>query len=84
MRLFKSEYDAHVFDKKCPAKVCKKLLTYHVETDLCRKCGLCARNCAVNAITGVLGKEPYKIDANKCIRCGLCMTACRFGAIARV
>ncbi len=84
MRLFKSEYDAHVFDKKCPSKVCKKLLTYVVETDACRKCGLCARNCPVSAISGVLGKEPYVIDAEKCIRCGVCMTACRFGAIARV
>lgn len=84
MRLFKSEYDAHVFDKKCPSKVCKKLLTYVVITDACRKCGLCARNCPVSAISGVLGKEPYVIDAEKCIRCGVCMTACRFGAIARV
>lgn len=84
MRLFKSEYDAHVFDKKCPSKVCKKLLTYVVETEACRKCGLCARNCPASAISGVLGKEPYVIDAEKCIRCGVCMTACRFGAIARV
>ena len=84
MRLFKSEYDAHVFDKKCPSKVCKKLLTYVIETDACRKCGLCARSCPVSAISGVLGKEPYVIDAEKCIRCGVCMTACRFGAIARV
>jgi NADH:ubiquinone oxidoreductase subunit F (NADH-binding)/(2Fe-2S) ferredoxin len=84
MRLFRSEYEAHVFDKKCPSKVCKKLLTYTIETEACRKCGLCARNCPVNAITGVLGKEPYVIDANKCIRCGACMTACRFGAVARV
>ena len=84
MRLFRSEYEAHVFDKKCPSKVCKKLLTYVVETEACRKCGLCARNCPANAITGVLGKEPYVIDASKCIRCGVCMTACRFGAIARI
>ncbi|MGB7594558.1 MAG: NADH-quinone oxidoreductase subunit NuoF [Erysipelotrichaceae bacterium] len=84
MRLFRSEYEAHVFDKKCPSKVCKKLLTFTVETEACRKCGLCARNCPVNAITGVLGKEPYVIDADKCIRCGACMTACRFGAVARV
>ena len=84
MRLFKSEYDAHVFDKKCPSKVCKKLLTYVIETDACRKCGLCARSCPVSAISGVLGKEPYVIDAEKCIRCGVCMTACRFGAITRV
>jgi len=84
MRLFRSEYEAHVFDKKCPSKVCKKLLTFTIETEACRKCGLCARNCPVNAIKGVLGKEPYVIDADKCIRCGACMTACRFGAVARV
>ncbi|MBN2850930.1 MAG: NADH-quinone oxidoreductase subunit NuoF [Erysipelotrichaceae bacterium] len=83
LRLFKSEYDAHVFDKKCPAHVCKNLLTYSIEAELCRKCGLCARNCPTSAITGVLGKEVYVIDPAKCIRCGACMTACRFGAVLR-
>ena len=83
LRLFKSEYDAHVFDKKCPAHVCKNLLTYSIVAEACRKCGLCARNCPTNAITGVLGKEVYVIDPAKCIRCGACMTACRFGAVLR-
>ena len=83
MRLFKDEYDAHVFDKKCPAHVCKKLLTFSIEKDLCRKCGLCARNCPTSAITGVLGKEAYVIDPDKCIRCGACLTSCRFGAVIR-
>ncbi len=83
LRLFKSEYDAHVFDKKCPAHVCKNLLTYSIVAEACRKCGLCARNCPTSAITGVLGKEVYVIDPAKCIRCGACMTACRFGAVLR-
>lgn len=84
MRLFKDEYLAHVQDKKCPAKVCKHLLTYSIKEDACRKCGLCARGCPTNAISGVLGKSPYVIDASKCIKCGSCVTACRFGAVERV
>ena len=84
MRLFKDEYLAHVQDKKCPAKVCKQLLTYTIKEDACRKCGLCARGCPTNAISGVLGKSPYVIDASKCIKCGSCVTACRFGAVERV
>ncbi len=81
---FKDEYIAHVVDKKCPAHVCKDLLTYEIVEDACKKCGLCAKKCPVNAITGVLGKEPYVIDAEACIKCGACFTACRFNAVDRV
>ena len=80
---FREEYIAHIIDKKCPAGVCKALLSYEIDEDKCRKCGLCARQCPANAIDGELGKVPYRIDQNKCIKCGNCMTACHFGVIVR-
>ncbi|MBQ1532251.1 MAG: NADH-quinone oxidoreductase subunit NuoF [Solobacterium sp.] len=80
---FRDEYVAHIVDKKCPAGVCKDLLTYKIDPDKCRKCSMCARQCPVGAISGVPGKEPYVIDESKCIKCGSCMNACRFGAVIR-
>ena len=80
---FRDEYLAHIVDKRCPAGVCKALLSYKIDTDKCRKCGLCARQCPANAIDGKLGKVPYKINQDKCIKCGNCMSACHFGAIER-
>ena len=70
-------------EKRCPAHVCKKLLTYVINPDKCKCCSLCARNCPADAITGKPGKEVYKIDAEKCIKCGLCITNCKFGAVER-
>lgn len=80
---FRDEYLAHIIDKRCPAGVCKSLLSYHIDSDKCRKCGLCARQCPANAIDGKLGKVPYKINQDKCIKCGNCMTACHFNVIER-
>ena len=80
---FRDEYEAHILEKRCPAGVCKDLLTYSIDPDKCRKCSLCARGCPVNAISGVAGKEVFKIDPEKCIKCGSCMNACRFGAVVR-
>ena len=80
---FRDEYVAHVVDKKCPAGVCKALLTYKIDPEKCKKCSLCSRQCPVGAISGVPGKEPYVIDTTKCIKCGSCINACRFGAISR-
>ena len=80
---FRDEYIAHVVDKKCPAKVCKNLMRYEVNPELCKKCSLCARQCPVGAITGVVGKEPFVIDQSKCIKCGLCQSSCRFQAIEK-
>jgi len=80
---FRDEYVAHIVDKKCPAGVCKDLLTYKIDPDKCRKCSMCSRQCPVGAISGVPGKEPYVIDESKCIKCGSCMNACRFGAVIR-
>ena len=83
LKNFREEYEAHILHKKCPAGVCKKLLEYRINPDKCKKCSLCARNCPVNCITGVPGKEPYVINFEKCIKCGTCISACRFGAVER-
>ena len=78
---FKDVYIRHVKDKKCDAGVCKSLIEFHIDPNKCKKCSLCARNCPVNAISGVVGKEVFKIDLDKCIKCGTCISACKFGAI---
>ncbi|MBQ8293082.1 MAG: NADH-quinone oxidoreductase subunit NuoF [Bacilli bacterium] len=83
MKQFRDEYIAHIVDKKCPAKICKNLMEYYIEPDKCKKCSLCARQCPVNAISGVVGKEPYVIDQSKCIKCGMCVSSCKFGAIIK-
>ena len=79
---FRDEYEAHIVDKKCPAGVCKALLNYTIDAELCKGCTKCARNCPVNAISGEV-KQAHVIDASKCIKCGACMDNCAFGAISR-
>jgi NADH-quinone oxidoreductase subunit F len=80
LRYFKDEYIAHIKDKKCPAKQCKSLITYSILEDKCIGCGLCARKCPTEAISGEK-KQPHIIDASKCIKCGNCASTCKFGAI---
>ncbi len=82
LRYFKDEYIAHVRDKKCPAKVCKALITFKVEADKCRGCTLCQKACPQKAITGS-PKQPHVIDPEKCVKCGVCMNSCNFGAIIK-
>ena len=80
---FKEVYLRHINDKKCDAGVCKNLISYHIDPEKCKKCSLCARNCPPNAISGVVGKEPFVIDQSKCVKCGLCASACKFKAIVK-
>ena len=77
---FRDDYVAHVADKKCPAGVCKALLSYEILEDRCRGCTACARKCPVGAISGNV-KEPHVINKSLCVKCGVCMQTCKFGAI---
>ncbi|MDY4858009.1 MAG: NADH-ubiquinone oxidoreductase-F iron-sulfur binding region domain-containing protein [Candidatus Onthovivens sp.] len=78
---FKDVYLRHVNDKKCDAGVCKSLTNFVIDPNKCKKCSLCARNCPVNCISGVVGKEVFVIDQSKCIKCGTCISSCKFNAI---
>lgn len=80
---FRSEYEAHVYDKKCPAGNCKKLVTYQIDPDICKGCSKCARACPVGAISGEI-RGPFHIDTAKCIKCGACITSCNFKAVKEV
>ncbi len=82
LRYFREEYIAHVKDKKCPAGVCKSLLSYKILPDKCKGCSLCSKKCPVGAISGEL-RSPFKIDTSKCIKCGVCASNCKFGAIVK-
>ena len=79
---FRKEYEAHVYEKRCPAGVCKNLLKITIEADKCKGCTLCAKNCPVNAISGQV-KSAHVIDSDKCIKCGVCIEKCPFNAIVR-
>ena len=82
LRYFKDEYIAHIVDKKCPAGVCKDLLSFKIIEDKCKGCTKCARNCPVGAISGAV-KQLHVIDQDKCIKCGACIDNCNFGAIIK-
>jgi len=79
---FRNEYEAHVVEKRCPAGVCKSLLSYEIIADKCKGCTACARICPVDAISGTV-KQPHVVDKDKCIKCGACMTRCKFDAIIK-
>ncbi len=80
LKYFRDEYEAHIFEKRCPAGACQRLKTYVIDPDKCMGCSKCARNCPVEAISGKL-KSPFSIDVDKCIRCGVCVQNCAFGAV---
>jgi NADP-reducing hydrogenase subunit HndC len=82
IRYFRDEYEAHIKEKRCPAGVCKHLLNYTIDPDTCKGCGICAKKCPADAISGEK-KKPYSIDLTKCIKCGACIEACPFGSISR-
>ena len=89
LRCFRDEYIAHVVDKKCPAGVCKDLLSFEIEKDKCIGCGMCAKQCPASAITRTDYIAPGKklaameIDTNKCVKCGACIATCKFKAIIK-
>jgi len=80
LKTFRDEYVEHIVDKKCRAKTCTALRRYVINPDLCKGCSKCARNCPVNAISGIV-KHPYTIDTTKCIKCDACRSNCAFDAI---
>ncbi len=80
LRFFRDEYEAHIYDRRCPSGVCKALMSYTIDPAKCRGCSLCSRVCPVGAIEGEI-KKPYIIDQQKCIKCGTCMEKCKFDAI---
>ena len=82
IRYFRDEYEAHIKDKRCPAGVCAALLNYIILEDKCKACGICAKNCPTNSISGK-PKTPYVINQDTCIKCGVCMDKCPFGAIIK-
>jgi NADH:ubiquinone oxidoreductase subunit F (NADH-binding)/ferredoxin len=85
IRYFRDEYEAHIKQKECPAKICKDLISYVIDPEACIGCTLCAKNCPTQAITGEV-KKPHYIDQSKCITCGVCYTVCptRASAVKRV
>lgn len=80
LRYFRDEFEAHIHDKKCPAGVCKELITYFVDPDACTGCGVCMRNCPAEAISGEK-KKAHSIDHEKCAKCGVCRQECKFDAV---
>ena len=82
LRYFRDEYEAHIYEKRCPAGQCKALLNYKIDPTKCKGCTLCARVCPAGCISGKV-KEAHVIDTTKCLKCGACMERCKFGAISK-
>lgn len=89
LRYFRDEYIAHIVEKRCPAGVCKKLVRFSIQPDVCIGCGKCAKNCPVDAITRTDYIAPghklasMQIDTKKCVKCGACISNCKFNAITK-
>jgi NADH:ubiquinone oxidoreductase subunit F (NADH-binding)/(2Fe-2S) ferredoxin/ferredoxin len=81
LRHFRDEYEVHIEQKKCPAGVCKALVRFHIDAELCNGCGLCKRNCPTEAVSGDK-KQPHRIDEGKCIKCGVCYDMCPQNSIS--
>jgi Na+-translocating ferredoxin:NAD+ oxidoreductase RNF subunit RnfB len=83
LRWFRDEYEAHIYDRHCPAAVCPELVTYSIDAEKCKGCTLCLKKCPAEAIVGAT-KTPHHIIVEKCIGCGSCLDACRMDAISKV
>lgn len=83
LKYFRHEYETHVKEKRCPAHVCKALSQYKINSDKCKGCSLCSRQCPAGAISGQI-KSPFVIDQEKCIKCSACQSACKFNAIEKI
>jgi NADH-quinone oxidoreductase subunit F len=83
IRYFRDEYEAHIKEKRCPAGVCKALVTYSIDEEKCPGCGLCVKACPAEAITDMGKKKPVVLDQEKCIKCGACYDVCKLGAVIR-
>jgi NADH:ubiquinone oxidoreductase subunit F (NADH-binding)/(2Fe-2S) ferredoxin len=80
LRHFREEYEAHVYERRCPAGACKELLSYSIDESVCKGCGVCVKTCPSEAIVGA-PKQPHSILVEKCISCGTCIDVCRLGAV---
>jgi ferredoxin len=80
LRYFRDEYEAHIFERRCPSGVCKELLNYHIDPEVCSGCGVCVKACSAEAIVGSL-KQPHEIIQDKCVACGSCVEVCRQDAV---
>ncbi len=83
IKYFRNEYEAHIREKRCPAKKCTALIRFRIVEDKCKGCSLCSKKCPVNAISGEI-KKPFVIDSSKCIKCSQCIENCKFGAIEKL
>ena len=83
IKYFREEYEAHINEKRCPAKKCSSLIEFRIIADKCKGCSLCSRRCPVGAISGQV-KSPFVIDAEKCVKCSQCIDNCKFGAIEKI
>ena len=83
MRHFRDEYEAHILEHKCIARVCRKLLTFTIDLAQCTGCGVCARNCPVETIHRVEGERKYQVHQDECIKCGMCFDVCNFSAVSK-
>ncbi|GAB6039203.1 NADH-quinone oxidoreductase subunit NuoF [Fundidesulfovibrio butyratiphilus] len=84
LRYFRHEYEAHILEKKCPAKECPALISYFIVAEKCKKCGLCAKHCPAKCITGVKKQTPFVIDSSSCLKCGNCLSFCPAHAVIKV
>jgi NADH-quinone oxidoreductase subunit F len=85
LRYFREEYEAHIHDKRCPALACKALVSFYIDPDKCRGCGMCFKNCPASAIDGAK-KKIHIVDQDACTRCGTCFEVCpaKFGAVTKI